>query len=429
MRRSMLVTISAVSFVAASAANAQSVNSQSRNIDNPEVETVYQKERADYTPQGVRAGSFIIKPRVDLSAAYESNIYAAPEDEEDDTITKVRPSVRAESDWSNHELTFDAYSDIAMYSDNDDEDFEDYGAKLSGRVDIKRNIYIQADAGYDNLHEKRGIVGNDAGIEPNEYDRYFGRANFHYGPGKFNYDLNGQYAVYDYDDNKNGAGANLDQDFRDRDEVEIGARLGYEFSDRHEAFVMGKYITREYAEQISEDRDSDGYRVVGGLRFDITGKTKAEVYAGYMEQEYDGENYESIDGVTFGGNLTWNVTPLTSVIASFDRDIEETVIATTSGFVATKFDLRAEHELRRNILLAANAGYEINEYENLENVSTQEPEYDYIRAGVEGKYLINRNFAVGAEYDYENRDSNLDPAIGDADYDNHIFMITFSAGL
>lgn len=395
----------------------------SNSVSPQSVVSVYERERPDYDAQGVRAGSFKILPKVGLSFESDDNIYARDTREEDDTITTVSPNVVFESDWNRNAVELDIGADVGMYGDNDDEDFEDYHAIFRGRYDVQEKTFIFANLSYENLHEERGAPNaNGNSSEPTEYDVLTAGLGFTRQLRRISLTVDGSIRELDFDDVNAIGGGIIDNDFRDRSEVNGNVRVGYEFKPNYEAFVKLGYNTRSYDQAVSSGRDSDGYDVSVGTAVDISGKTRGEVYVGYMEQSYDNSNvFKDIDGVKYGGDLLWNASALTSLRASISRSIEETVLGNASGYILTGYKVSVEHELRRNILLGANIGLTNQEYDG----GTLNRDDDILQGGLEGKYLINNRFSVGASYEYTDRDSNI---IG-ADYKKNVFMLTLNAQL
>ena len=224
-----------------------------------------------------------------------------------------------------------------------------------------------------------------------------------------------------YEDARAAAGgATLDQDFRDRTENEVALRVGYEVSPGYEAFVRGAVNERDY--DSNKARESQGYETVAGVAMDITGKVRGEAYVGHMKQDYDSLN-DDIDELTFGGNMIWNPTAITSVEAGMNRGVQETAL-NGSGIVVTDYSVRAEHEVRRNILVAAHAGLQEQEYEGAAS-NINERGDTYVVAGAEAKYLITRNFSASLGYTHTDRDSNNTAR----DYTSDVVLLKLSAAL
>ena len=71
------------------------------------------QEVGPYDPLGIRAGPFLIYPSLNVSEAYNDNVFATDNDTDDDFITLISPQLRAESNFSRHSLNFTAGSEIA----------------------------------------------------------------------------------------------------------------------------------------------------------------------------------------------------------------------------------------------------------------------------------------------------------------------------
>src|SRR3546814_9631557 len=95
---------------------------------------------------------------------------------------------------------------------------------------------------------------------------------------------------------------------------------------QYEAFLratLGSVRYDDGVDDVGVNRDSDGYEIVGGTRIDFTGLLFGDVFVGYRSQDYDDPTLKAVDGITYGGALTWNVTELTTIKGSVVRTVEE----------------------------------------------------------------------------------------------------------
>ncbi len=212
----------------------------------------------------------------------------------------------------------------------------------------------------------------------------------------------------------------IDNDDRDRVESSVTLRAGYEIVPEYEAFIRGEVNNQAYLKAVDDNgfsRDSNGYELVAGVAGDLTGVTFGDLFAGFREQRYDDDNLDTIGGITWGADITWNVTGLTTVHAGIVRRIEETTSGGSSGFFATRYSLSADHELLRNLLLNANVAFTQKDYEGIKR------EDQIYEAGVSARYLLNRNFYASASYKYTQRE-RVDGAPGDdADYKQNVITV------
>jgi len=170
--------------------------------------------------------------------------------------------------------------------------------------------------------------------------------------------LGGDLAVLDFDDVTANNGNTLNQDDRDRMETEGNFRPCYEIVPQYEAFVRTAVNNRNYDDSVDDNnikRDSQGWEVTAGVALDLGCVTYGNVFAGYMSQDYDDPMLKTVDGVGFGGDITWNPTRLTTVQFAIARTVEKSTLNGAAGALSTRFRADVDHELLRNVILSANA--------------------------------------------------------------------------
>jgi len=386
-----------------------------------------------YEATGVRVGSFILKPAVKLTVEYSDNIYPYDSDESQvsDTLFHIRPRLALVSDWGRHALNFLADADIARFSDYGDEDYEDWSLGLDGRVDIKRHSKVNYGAMYRQLHGQRSSPDDMQGIKPTEftylgfgsgYERAFNRLTAKLGFERFD---------TDYDDNVNGEGETLDNQDRDRSRDTLMLRLDYERSPGRSVFVGAELNDRDYNLPIDSngyDRSSDGYRFQAGVARDLTGVLVGDLYIEYLDQDYNDERFDSVDGFGIGARLEWTPTKLTSVGFEFRNSPQETTQAGSSGYFSSLYAIRLQHELRRYLLANLRVSYTDNRYET--NAQSRDPsedtanilnDTDVTRADIGLTYLFGRHFFISAGYTYEKQDAD----VGAYNFDTSRWFLTF----
>lgn len=414
----------------ASTALAPAAFAQDEAAEADEVTSVYERYRPDYDAPGIRSGSFLFYPTIAGEGKYDSNIYAQESGVTDDFIALIQPSFALVSDWNTDFLQVFADANIARYTDNSSEDWEDFNIGASGRKDISHGTDIHADIMYQDGHEDRGsadAVGNQ--VAPAQTSTFRASLGFKRDVSILSVALDGRYVKENFDDVALQGGGTLNNDDRDRDRVTVEGRVGYELADGREAFIRGSIDRVEYdnsKEDGGPQRNSDGMEIVGGAAFDLTGKARGEVYGGYMKRTFDSETMGEIDGFKFGAELLWNVSGLTSFTGSIKRSIDETsvfgenengVAIPASGIISTLVFGRVEHELRRNVLLNAQGSFTKQSFA----LTTRED--DLINFGVGAKYLLNPNVNVNVGYDYSYRDTNVQGQ----DYSRHALMVNVKA--
>lgn len=419
LSKTLMVAVAATALYAApvSIAAAQDEIADARNIG------VRDRARPGYDAAGLRAGAFMVYPEASVTGTYNDNIYATNTGETDDFITTLATGVSVQSSWSRHALNLNAGLEQLLYADNSDEDRLNWNVGGDGRVDITRDTSFSAGLSYAQLHEDRGEA-NAVGLaaEPTEYSVFRANAALDHRFNRVTTRLGATYADYDYDSVPLIGGGTLNQDDRDREQFEQSLRLGYNVSPDTNVYVQGTLNQRKYDQQppaVPLNRDSDGYSIVGGSEFRLSNLAQGGVYIGYQEQEYDDPTLPDISGLSYGASVDWFVTPLTTVRFEAAATIEETTTPGASGYMDQSVGLRVDHELMRNVILGAHAGYANLDYEGVGRSD------DVIRAGLGVDYLLNRNFSIGVGYDFTDRDSN----VGGFDYTRNQIGLTLRAAL
>ncbi len=393
-------------------------------------ETVTSRQRPELDPLGIRAAGFLIYPSLAVSEQYNDNIRADVDGEEvDDFITVIRPGVKVNSDWNNHALNFRADANIAKYADNGDEDYENYTFGTDGRLDITRNQSLFANALYSHLTQNRGDPDDPRGRFQTEYDLYTITGGYNHRFNRLSVRLEGAGAQYDYDDVTADDGSTIDQDVRDRTDAIGTLRAAYELSPGYSAFLLGSYNNRSYDIERDPDdgtqRSSDGYEVALGAELALTGVTTGELYVGYRSQFYDDPNLDTIDGITGGASIYWNVTTLTTITGKVERTVEDTTFITNvgrtpaSGYFRTRYGFIVDHELLRNLLLQASLFGIQEDFSGIDRTD------DRLLATVGATYLMNRYLDLSIGYRYTDRSSD----ISDNDFSQNTATLTLNVKL
>jgi hypothetical protein len=376
---------------------------QAQDVVDPNV-TIIDRPRPDFDPLGIRAGNFLIFPELFVGETYDDNIFATSSGETDDFITVISPEVRAVSNFVRHRLGVTVGADIGLYLDESDENYEDYFGAVDGRLDIRRSTFLDARAGIGHFHEDRDDPEEAGGSEPTEYDRYDGELALNHTFNRLFTRLTGRVAVFDYDDVPSPFGT-IDQDDRDRTDYDALLRVGYLVSPRFNVFTEGRYTIEDRDQDVDDqgfERDSDGWEVRAGAGIDLTAVLFGEAYVGYRSESFDEPTFDDVDGVSFGVDLTWNPTTLTTLVLSGSSDIEATTQAGAAGNFQSNIGLSVDHELLRNLLVGGRFGYERDDFDGIDRVD------DTFALGASVTYLINRYLSVEGAYLFTDRSSDID---------------------
>jgi len=397
--------------------------------------TVQRRARPDYDPLGIRARSFLIFPRLSVDAEFDDNVFATDGDEDSDVGAILSPNIEAQSDWSRHALNFSAGATSANYYEYQKNNYLDFFGQTTGRLDVTRDNVLSGILRAERLHENRSDPDDEGNADDaeqgssgrrdlTEYYRLLADTGYRHNFNRLFTVLGGSVTRLIYDD---GSGTQ-EGDRRSRNEYLGRLRLGYELSPRIDLFGEGRYSYRDYDKSQVFDgedikRDSHGYQARLGTEVDITGILFGELALTYSARDYTASELKDTNGFGGNGSLTWNVTPLTSIILELTSEIDETTVQFEGDVAESDFENAAElditHELLRNLLLNANTRFERDDFQG-----TSRTDHTW-SAGAGATYLVNRNLTLDANYRYTNRSSD---AAG-ARYDRNLVLVGFTLRL
>lgn len=372
---------------------------------------VLNRARPDYDAIGVPVGGFTLFPSLSVAIGSDDNLFATDALEVDDFFASISPEIILQSNWSRHELVFDAYTQATSYDENPDEDQVVWGAGLKGQLEARRSSIFTADGHFDRVSEARGSI-DAVGLaaEPVLYDTATGSLGFNQRLNRFSFSLGGRLTSFDYDDVDGFGGGLIDQDFRDRSVTVAMATAKFELSPGYQAVLHVEFNERDYDLEptdagfvpgVNFDRDSTGYKVEGGFEFGVTNLVDGKVMVGYLEQDYDDVDFTIIEGAAFSAELRWSISSLTDLRVEGGRSAEDSTSSFVGGRLATVYGAAIDHELRRNVIATVEASHTNYEFED----SLRDD--DITRAGVGIRYLINRKMSLGFGYEYLDRSSNV----------------------
>jgi hypothetical protein len=384
--------------------------------------TLFGQDVGPYDPLGIRAGAFRIFPTTDVSVSYDDNVDATKNDTRDDFVAVMAPSVEVQSDFSRHAVGFTVFSEVGRFFQETKEDYWDFGITGNGRLDITRDNNVDGNFTVAREHDARDDPEDDATTaesrRPVRYMNYDAALAYNHLFNRVTFRVGGDFNRRDY---RQGAGTARQND-RDRNIYTGLLRVGYNVSPRINTFVEGLYnVQRRDVHRDTDgfERDSNGWGARGGVDVNFTDLLFGEVFAGYREQHFDDSEFSTKGGVSYGVNLTWLPTRLTTVTLTGGSDFEPTTNEDSSSNFQTTIGARVDHELLRNVLIGAEAGYIRNDFQNTDRTENR---YD---AGADITYLINRHFSVGAAYGFTKRDSDDE----DAEFDRNLFTLRVRAQL
>src|SRR5216683_7638885 len=216
----------------------------------PDNRTPAQRAAENYDAPGVRVGSFLLFPELEADETFNDNIYASSNatGKMASFIQGIKPSLKLNSDWSNHMLNFFATGAFAFYSADSSQNYQDFSVGADGRFDIEHEWNTYGGVSYSRKNEALGTPNSATGtVQPTQYYQLAGNVGYYQRFGLIKTRLDGRIDNYNYLNNGNGPaqGVIVNTD-RNRTEFHEALRVGYEFIPGYEIWTRGTLNQRQY---------------------------------------------------------------------------------------------------------------------------------------------------------------------------------------
>lgn len=375
----------------------------------PEGVGVADRQRPDYQPIGGRLGSFFLYPTVELKVDTSDNVRATTTNRLDDVAGVTLGKVKLQSNFSRHAINVQGYVDHSFHANVTTENVTRYGGQLDGVYDISANTKLTALVLADHSVEARSSFNSPLGARlPGGFDRYYAMITAKQKFGRLDVTGTVAYTSNKYANVTLEAGGVFDQRFRNADTFTGALAVGYMFRPGVSVIARGTVDRINYTLSADSplqpgnlDRDSSGVRLEAGFRFELTSLLYGEVRGGYFKRSYSDARLQDTSGVSFGGELLWNASPLTSLRISADRRVEEAASTTIAGNLTTDLQASVDHELRANLVLSANVRH-VNILPLGDLRASNE-----LYAGAGARMWVSRQLSLRLRYRYADRNSPI----------------------
>jgi hypothetical protein len=398
--------------------------------ERPDVSTPSARSAESYNPIGVPLGSFRLFPSLELDAGYNDNVFATSSafGQTGSFIQVVKPSLELRSDWNNHMLNLYARGAFGFYDAAPSVNYQDFAFGADGRLDIQRNWNTYGGLSYNRRHEDPGSPNTVLGFNAiTKYDQISGNLGYFQ---KFNR-LSGRLEVNVDNFNFFNNGLGLAQGVvpnsdLNRTEFHEALRFGYEYLNGFEVWTRGSLNQRRYVNFVDSAgfiRDSAGWDLVGGVSFDFGGVTSLEVFAGYVQQNYEDVRFRTLQGLMFGATGYWRPAKELLIKPFISRTVQEAAFIGDSGYLSTVIGVEGNYNLRPNVRLDGYAGYSVADYQSIATTSNRYDQYGTFRASI--LYMPSPQFFIGPQYQYIHLWSNQ----SNFSYGQNVIMLRLGARL
>lgn len=373
-----------------------------------------------YAPLGVHAGAFTLYPAIDLIGGYSTNPGQSA-NAEGAWLLSAAPELRAQSNWSRHELKADLRGSYTGYTPDTTPTLSRPYAngKVDGRVDVTRTTRIDLGGRVLVSTDNPGSPNLQAGLSKLPiYTTFGGSVGVGQKFNRFDVSLKGDAERTVYQDSKLTDGSVASNEDRNYDQYGVTLRGGYEMTPGVTPYIEGSVDTRKHdlaTDFSGYQRNSKGWTALVGSTFELSRLLTGETGIGYTERSYDDPRLDKLSGVVGNAALIWTASTLTTVKFNATSAVQESAVAGVSGVLSRDYGLQIDHSFRRYLIGTVKAGYGNDDYKGSDRDDNR------YMVGLGLTYKLSRWAQVKGEF----RQDWLRSNISGNDYTASTFLLGF----
>lgn len=321
-----------------------------------------------YAALGMHAGGFTLYPAVEVIGGYDSNPSRANGGGKAASLYAVAPELRAQSNWSRHELKADLRGSYTGYSPDSTPPLSRPYAngKVIGRVDVTKTTRIDLGGRVLVNTDTPGSPNLQAGLAKRPiYTTFGGTAGLGQRFNRFDVSVRGDAERTVYQQSVLTDGSTSSNADRNYNQYTGAVRGGYELTPGVTPFAEVSADTRVRdlnTDQSGYQRGSRGLTAKVGSTFELSRLLSGEVALGYTRRDYQDARLPQLSGLIGNASLVWTVNALTTVKFVAASTIGESTISGVSGIFYRDAGLQIDHAFRRWLIGSVKLGVGLDSY-------------------------------------------------------------------
>jgi hypothetical protein len=373
-------------------------------LPSPVTPRTPQEQPSAFAPLGLRLGDFFWFPRAELDEAYNSNIFATTIRPTNDLITALTSSFDLLSNFSRNSLNLHPGSLVQVYADHPAQNTQDGIISADGTLDVTAGSYLYGTAQVAHQHISYGSPNSPGAIaEPVTYWTYTATAGYVQFGRRFSYNVDVGTTSAQYNAAQLVGGGVLSQSTLDGTASSAAVTGRYEIIPDYLGYVRLGGSLFDYWHTIpGETRPNfSTYRVDVGLQILPSNHIiYGDAYVGYLVQNFAQSSLGSTSTPDYGGDLTWSITPLTTLtftgLLTFNTGTPSTGLpSAANSYLSKNFTAGVSHQLLPNLQLSLTGNYINNTFQGISRAADT---VFIVDAGV--RYQVNRNLYLGGDVYY-----------------------------
>jgi hypothetical protein len=315
--------------------------------------TLYRRPVVDdkpFDPLGIDAGSFRLRPALELAGGYDTNPARATTGGGPSNLGIVAPELLVASNWSRHELTANLRGSYTSYGALPSQNRPAFDGRIDGRVDVTSHTRIDLESRLVVATDNPGSPNIQAGLARLPLSADVGGS---IGVGqrfnRFDVALKGGIDRTTYQNSVFTDGTIASNDDRNFDQYSAQLRAAYELTPGVQPFVEFDADRRHHDLALDSsgfERDSQGRAVKIGSTFELSRILIGQLAFGHLARSYTDPSLPNIRGPTLDGSLTWLASALTTFKLTALTTVSESTLAGVSGEFTHELGIEVDHAFR-----------------------------------------------------------------------------------
>ena len=375
--------------------HAVAVHAQSREIGSTAA-TVYADDR-EYREQPLRLGGLTVSIASEARVEYDSNVFAEPDNENDDMRFELSPSVRVRTPPGVISAQASASGTVRRFAQEKTENTETWLVDGQVRWELDKVSLASGRIFAQRAIEERGDPESNIGqrFGPRRTDIQGVEARYKRDPGRLMFDVEATATRFD-------AVSRLD-DTRDFKSYTARTTVGLRTTSALFVTATGFVALREFRldrTPLGIKRDSMTYGARLGVDIRPMGLFEGNFSAGVFRFDPDEPTAKGRTGLSVSGNLIYRPRRRTAVLLNAFRGDVATFRNGAQQRTDATVRLSVQQEVRHNLLAAPFIGYRKTTYNGSGDKQRT------FTMGAEVEYLFSRRMSLSAFATYGKRDSD-----------------------
>lgn len=358
--------------------------------------------RAQYLGGALQFGPTIVLPTLGVGVLANDNVRASENDAAGDIAAIFQPALQVNMDGRDFDWSLLGSARFDRYATETDENEETYLASTALSYTATNDLDLNGRLNFTRASEDRTDADTDGGAQRFVYNDFGANASARWSPSRFSLAPNGSITRRNF-----ASEIRSDREFTRYDG---NLRIGFRVSPAFSTFIQPGVTWRDFDEPDGGglDQDSLTKRGLVGSTFELGKLIEAELGIGLFQEDFVDPDREDFTGLQLNGSLTWNVTRLTDISFTVDRQEETSFVEEgdeqADSRIRTEASLEVEHALTSRMTLDADLRLRLDDYQGLDRSDTR------FTIGVGASYRLNRWVALSGSYQFDRRTSDADDA-------------------